>query len=65
MKNNLQGFTVVLLVIVSVGLCCIPTEGLGQTPAKVLKVMIDPGHGGEDMVRTLVARAPVGSLKRT
>ncbi len=48
MKNNLQGFTVVLLVIVSVGLCCIPTEGLGQTPAKVLKVMIDPGHGGED-----------------
>jgi N-acetylmuramoyl-L-alanine amidase len=48
MKNNLQGFTVVLLVIASVGLYCIPTEGLGQTPAKVLKVIIDPGHGGED-----------------
>ena len=48
MKNNLQGFPVVLLAIVTVGLCCISTEGLGQAPAKILKVMIDPGHGGED-----------------
>ena len=48
MRNNLRGFTVLLLAIVTVGLCCIPTEGSGQTPAKVMKVMIDPGHGGED-----------------
>ena len=47
MINNLHRF-VVLFAIVAVGLCCISTEGLGQTDAKVLKVMIDPGHGGDD-----------------
>ena len=48
MRNNLWSLAVVLFAMVTLGLCCIPTEGLGQTPAKVLKVMIDPGHGGED-----------------
>jgi N-acetylmuramoyl-L-alanine amidase len=48
MTNNLRNFTVLVLVIITVGFCVIPIEGFGQTPAKVLKVMIDPGHGGED-----------------
>jgi N-acetylmuramoyl-L-alanine amidase len=48
MRNNVRDFTVVLLATVTVGLFGIPVEGLGQAPAKVLKVMVDPGHGGED-----------------
>jgi N-acetylmuramoyl-L-alanine amidase len=48
MRNNFLGLTLVLLSTLTLGLCCIPTEGLAQTPAEVLKVIIDPGHGGED-----------------
>ena len=48
MRINLRDYTVVLFVIITVGFCCIPTEGLVQTDAKVIKVMIDPGHGGDD-----------------
>jgi len=48
MKNNLRGFAVLLFAIVACGIFCIPTEGLGQTTTKELKVMVDPGHGGED-----------------
>jgi N-acetylmuramoyl-L-alanine amidase len=48
MTNTLRNLTGLVLVIIIVGFCFIPTEGLGETPAKVLKVMIDPGHGGED-----------------
>ena len=44
----MRSFRFLLLAIVTVGLCCIPVEGLGQTAAKVLKIMVDPGHGGED-----------------
>ena len=48
MRINLRRSTVVLYAVVTFGLLCIPTKGLGQNPAEVLKVMIDPGHGGED-----------------
>jgi N-acetylmuramoyl-L-alanine amidase len=48
MRNNFLGLTLVLLSTLTLGLFCIPTEGLGQTSSKELKVMIDPGHGGED-----------------
>ena len=48
MRNKLRGSTIVLLAIVAFGIFCIPTEGLGQTSDKVLKVMVDAGHGGED-----------------
>jgi len=47
MGDNLLRVAVVL-ALVTVGLYCIPAEGLGQTPAKELKVLVDPGHGGED-----------------
>jgi len=48
MRNNFLGLTLVLLSTLTLGLCCIPTKGSGQTPARILKVMVDPGHGGED-----------------
>jgi N-acetylmuramoyl-L-alanine amidase len=48
MRNNLRRFIVALLAMLTIGLCCLPTEGLGQTQTKTLKVMVDPGHGGED-----------------
>ena len=48
MTNSLRNLIVLLLVLITVGFCFIPTEGFGQTSAKTLKVMIDPGHGGED-----------------
>ena len=48
MRNNLRRFIIALLAMLAISLCCLPTEGLGQTPTKTLKVMIDPGHGGED-----------------
>jgi len=48
MRNNLWGFGIALFAMVAVGLCCMPTEGLGQIPSKELKVIVDPGHGGED-----------------
>ena len=48
MTNNLRNLTGLVLVLITVGFCFIPIEGWGEAPAKVLKVMIDPGHGGED-----------------
>ena len=48
MTNNLRNLTGLVLVIITVGFCLIPIEGFGQAPSKELKVMIDPGHGGED-----------------
>jgi N-acetylmuramoyl-L-alanine amidase len=48
MRNNLRHFVLAAFAIVTVGFCLTATEGLGEAPAKVLKVMIDPGHGGED-----------------
>ena len=49
MRNNSRSFIVLLFAILALGLCCIPAAGLGQTPAEVMKVMVDAGHGGEDI----------------
>jgi N-acetylmuramoyl-L-alanine amidase len=48
MRNDFRNLNLALIGLLSAFLCFQPTEGLGQTSAKMLKVMVDPGHGGED-----------------
>ena len=48
MRNEFRNLNFVLIGLLSVLLCSQPAVCLGQTPAKGLKVLIDPGHGGED-----------------
>ena len=48
MRNDFRNLNLVLICLLSAFLCLQAVVCLGQTPAKVLKVMIDPGHGGED-----------------
>ena len=48
MRNEFRNLNFVLIGLLSVLLCSQPVVCLGQTPAKGLKVLIDPGHGGED-----------------
>ena len=48
MRKDLKNLNLVLFGLLSAFFCFQPSVCPGQTPAKVLKVMIDPGHGGED-----------------
>ena len=48
MRNDFRNLNLALIGLLSAILCFQPTAGSGQTTAKVLKVMVDPGHGGED-----------------
>ena len=48
MRNDSRNLNLARIGLLSVLLCFQPAVCLGQTPVKVLKVMIDAGHGGED-----------------
>jgi N-acetylmuramoyl-L-alanine amidase len=48
MQNDFRNLNLLLISLLSAFLCFRPAVCLGEAPAKVLKVMIDPGHGGED-----------------
>jgi len=48
MRKDFRNLNLVLIGLLSAFLCFQPSVCLWQTPAKVLKVIIDPGHGGED-----------------
>jgi N-acetylmuramoyl-L-alanine amidase len=48
MQIDSRNLNLLLIGLLAAFLCFQPAVCLGQTPAKVLKVMIDPGHGGED-----------------
>ena len=48
MRNDFRNLNLVLIGLLSAFLCFQPSVCLGQSSAKGLKVMIDPGHGGED-----------------
>ena len=48
-SKNCRNVNLLLIGLLSAFLCFQPSVGLGQTSDKVLKVMVDPGHGGEDI----------------
>jgi N-acetylmuramoyl-L-alanine amidase len=48
MRNDFRNLNLLLISLLSAFLCILPAVCLGEAPAKVLKVMIDPGHGGDD-----------------
>ena len=47
MTNNRYSI-LTLICLLATSLCCIPAESGGQAPDGVIKVMLDPGHGGQD-----------------
>jgi N-acetylmuramoyl-L-alanine amidase len=49
MRNNLCYLNVVLIGLTAVFLCFWPAVGMGQDPVKIYKVIVDPGHGGQDI----------------
>ena len=48
MRNNLCYLNVVLIGLTAAVLCFWPNAGLGQDGVKFYKVIVDPGHGGQD-----------------
>ena len=48
MLKDFRNLDLVLIGLLSALLCFQPSVCFGQSSAKVLKVIIDPGHGGED-----------------
>jgi N-acetylmuramoyl-L-alanine amidase len=48
MRNNLCYLNVVLIGLTAAVLCLWPNDSLGQDPVKIYKVIVDPGHGGQD-----------------
>jgi N-acetylmuramoyl-L-alanine amidase len=48
MRNNLCYLKVFLIGLTAAVLCFWPNASLGQDPVKMYKVIVDPGHGGQD-----------------
>jgi N-acetylmuramoyl-L-alanine amidase len=48
MRNDLCYLNLVLIVLVAASLCFWPNASLGQDAVKVYRVIVDPGHGGQD-----------------
>ena len=48
MRNNLCYLNVALIGLAAAVLCFWPNASLGQESVKVYKVIVDPGHGGQD-----------------
>ena len=48
MTNDLRYFLLVLILLLTPVLCFWPNASLGQDVVKVYKVIVDPGHGGQD-----------------
>ena len=48
MRNNLCYLNVVLIGLTAALLCFWPNASVGQDPVEIYKVIVDPGHGGQD-----------------
>jgi N-acetylmuramoyl-L-alanine amidase len=48
MRNNHRYLNVVLIGLTAACLCFWPNASLGQDPVEMYKVIVDPGHGGQD-----------------
>ena len=48
MPNGLRHLVLVFFSLILVGLCLWPTASLSQGPEGIIKVIVDPGHGGQD-----------------
>jgi len=48
MTNDPRPFLLILVILTVPGFCLWPIVSLGQGPAKMLTVIVDPGHGGKD-----------------
>lgn len=48
MRNDLRYLVLVLLSLMVAGLCLWPIASLSQGPTGIIKVIVDPGHGGQD-----------------
>ena len=46
--NALRRFLLVLIILIVPGLCLWPNTSSSQSPVKIMKVIVDPGHGGQD-----------------
>jgi len=49
MRNGLRYLLLVLLSLMLAGFCLWPTASLSQESAGIIKVIVDPGHGGQDI----------------
>ena len=60
MKSNLCYLKVLLIGLAAACLCFWPNASLGQDPVKMYKVIVDPGHGGQDTG----SKGPSGLLEK-
>jgi N-acetylmuramoyl-L-alanine amidase len=48
MRNDSRNILLVLIVLTIYGLCLWPNIVYCQGPLKIIRVIVDPGHGGQE-----------------